>query len=102
MAYRGLVGRNSSRIDRCIRMAFNNAKAKIPVDTGSLRDSLTLNKTPYGYKISFNGNFPYRKNPNKKVRDYIDYVEIYHSNWWENYTSTFYAEMANLTGGTLK
>lgn len=94
---RQLVGRNSNgRIDRAIKVAFTNAKAKIPKDTGTLMNSLKLNQTKDGFNIHFEtGNI----NPKSKksVRQYIDYVEIYHEKWWDNTVHTFFDELSRLT-----
>ena len=98
MARRSLVGR---RVDRAVKVAYTNAKAKVPMDTGTLRNSLTLNQSQNGFNISFKtGNVnPKSKRP---VRDYIDYVERYHENWWDNTVQTFFSELEKQTKGKVK
>lgn len=98
MARRSLVGR---RVDRAVKMAYTNAKAKVPMDTGTLRNSLTLHQSPNGFNVSFRtGNInPKSKKP---VKAYIDYVERYHENWWDTTVETFFAELEKQTDCKVK
>lgn len=96
MINRRLVGRKSGKIDRAVKVAYTNAKAKIPRDTGTLQGSLQLRQTPNGYTMFF------RKtdlNPRSKkpVSYYIDYVERYHEGWWDTTVQTFFSELSRNT-----
>lgn len=98
---RRIVNRKSGKIGRQIRMAFNNAKYKVPKDTGTLRGSLELKQTSKGYTIYFQGT---KQNPKSKkmVKQYIDYVEKYHEEWWENTVNTFFTELSKSTGRPIR
>ena len=96
MSQRRLVGRGSSRINRAIRNAYINAKAKIPKDTGTLQSSLELRQTGKGYTMYFIGTNVNPKSK-KQVQQYIDYVEKYHENWWDNTVHTFFSELSKTT-----
>lgn len=93
MTNRRIVGRKSGKVDRAVKVAYTNAQAKIPKDTGTLQGSLQLRQTANGYTMFF------RKtdiNPKSKkpVSAYIDYVDRYREGWWDNTVQTFFSELS--------
>ena len=84
------------RVQRSVRIAFIKAKAQIPVDTGTLRGALVVEKKPYGYRIRF---IDERINPKSKARvgKYKEYADTRgkSAGYWKRFRDAFYADLGN-------
>lgn len=95
-----------ARTKRAMNVAFINMKARIPADTGSLRNSLRMTfKGANGYKISFDNRYRNTRT-HKRVGTYVGFIDPIanpnnpHCNarnrdWWGKAVIGFFNDVSN-------